>query len=237
VIRKAITLQHYLKTIFMKKRSSILVQIFFMLLGTLHTMAQLNPAAKKILGSSPVTANMQTMEVRIDDINEWLCPTAVLRGDREFNGNGPEIKVEVKLRIDNDKAKLFADIYFWAKETKHDWSTTEGTWTRLVYQAPIGKEIAEIVSEKISRTAYTSSRGGAAGEIGGLVSDGVVFGVRVRDDWYDVGPPAEGKLVKTFYIKSDTPGDDISTDDNCDGDTKIAKIEFNPVKVRLTNKQ
>lgn len=51
-----------------------------------------------------------------------------------------------------------------------------------------------------------------------------------------VVPPIEGTLVKFFHIVGDTGGDDISTDNNCNDDTRIEKIEFFPVKVLFANR-
>ena len=47
-------------------------------------------------------------------------------------------------------------------------------------------------------------------------------------------PPVEGTLVKYFYIVGDTGGEDISSDDNCNDDTRIHKIEFFPVRLELS---
>ncbi len=98
--------------------------------------------------------------VRVDDIDEWLCPKAVVRGDREFDGHGPRIKCNVSLRIGDEGRALYAEIYFWAKETVHDWSETERRWSKKVYDAPIGKRITQIVSDRESRTQFISPAAG-----------------------------------------------------------------------------
>lgn len=101
-------------------------------------------------------ASLGISTIKLEDINEWLVPSKLVRGDREFGGNGPRIKSEVKLRIGDEGTKLYADVSFWAQETVHDWSTTEGNWSKLVYEAPYGKKITEIVSETASRTQFVS---------------------------------------------------------------------------------
>ncbi len=110
------------------------------------------------VGSNNNASNEQT--ITLDDIDEWLCPNRLTRGDREFDGHGPRIKSEVKLRISNDGTSLWADITFWAQETQQDWSTAEGSWTRKVYDAPYGKRITAIRSDKASRTQFISPPGG-----------------------------------------------------------------------------
>lgn len=98
--------------------------------------------------------------IRLEDMSEWLCPKAVLRGDREFDGHGPKIKCNVNLRIGDGGSALYADIYFWAKETVHDWSETERRWSKKVYEAPLGKRITQIVSDRASRTQFISPAAG-----------------------------------------------------------------------------
>ncbi len=97
---------------------------------------------------------------QLENIEEWLCPNALIRGDREFDGHGPKIKCEAKLRIGDDGTELFADIYLWAQETQHDWSTTERRWSKKVYDAPNGKRIESISSSNFSKTQFISPPGG-----------------------------------------------------------------------------
>ena len=98
--------------------------------------------------------------VALENINEWLCPNKLLRGDREFDGNGPVIKAEVRLRISPSKEEIWADITMNAKETKHDWSEGEGKWSKKVFEAPYGKKIKTILSDKASRTRFVSPKAG-----------------------------------------------------------------------------
>jgi hypothetical protein len=87
-----------------------------------------------------------------------LCPIGNSKGDAEFDGNGPHIKCSVRIRIGRDSASLLADIYFWAQETKSDWSTTEGKWTRKIYTAPRGTKILKIISDNYSFTELVSCK-------------------------------------------------------------------------------
>ncbi|RCR66306.1 hypothetical protein [Larkinella punicea] len=98
--------------------------------------------------------------IRLENINEWLCPNQRTRGDGEFDGHGPRIKSEVKLRLADGGRAIYADITFWAQETQHDWSTAEGRWTRKVYDAPYGKRIVRILSDQASRTQFISPPAG-----------------------------------------------------------------------------
>ncbi len=214
----------------------------------------------------PATENNIGTTINLEDINEWLCPNKLVRGDREFDGHGPKVKCEVKLRIGPRGASLLADISFSAIETVHDWSTTEGKWTKTVYEAPSGKKITAILSDKASRTQFISPPGGFQFLAPGAdvarvlytfldntdVKSAVLkaFGYGPEDKsalsalvkgTIDNGntvvqvPPTEGTLVKFFHIVGDTGGPDISDDTNCNDDTRIVKLEFFPVKVKMAD--
>lgn len=209
---------------------------------------------------------MGIQTVKLEDINEWLCPSRLTRGDREFDGHGPRIKSEVKLRISPSGTQLIADISFWAQETQHDWSTTEGNWSKVVYDAPYGKKITEIISDKASRTQLISPPGGFQFLVPGTDVARVLYAFLDATDiksavmaahgakpeeksvlsalvkgTIDNGntvvrvPAVEGTLVKFFHIVGDTGGNDVSDDDNCNDDTRIVKIEFFPVKIKMIN--
>lgn len=193
-------------------------------------------------------------------------PKDLLRGDREFDGHGPRIKCEVSLSIGDGGKALYADIYLWAQETTHDWSTTEGRWRKKVYDAPYDKTITEINSDHASRTQFISPPGGfqllVPGSdvaatvngfldgVGGSITNAVLasFGIPPGDfrrvaslitGYINNGntvvrlPAIEGTLVRFFNIVGDTGGADISNDDNCNDDTRIVKLEFNPVTVTM----
>jgi hypothetical protein len=215
-------------------------------------------------GAIKVTPPIIETTIQLEDINEWLCPNRLVRGDREFDGNGPVVKSEVKLRIGGNGTELWADITFNAKETKHDWSETDGRWSKKVYDVPYGKKITQILTDKASRTKFISPKAGFQLLVPGSdlasvlhtfldkepISSSVFAAHGIRNSNKEqfsrliTGalnngntvvrmPAVEGALVKFFYIVGDTGGEDISTDNNCNDDTRIVKIEFFPVRVNL----
>ena len=114
--------------------------------------------------AKPNLSNVKTTspgeKIRLENITEWLCPQSLLRGDREFDGHGPRVKCEVKIRLAANGKEIWADLNLSAKETVHDWSTTEGQWSVKVYDAPYGKTISKILSETASRTEFLSQPAG-----------------------------------------------------------------------------
>lgn len=139
----------------MKRTIMLLCSVLIMV----HIQAQESPQPVRTIKSN-AQIKLPPTTVTVDDITEWLCPKKLIRGDREFDGNGPLIKAEVKLRLAANGRELWADISFNAKETKHDWSETEGRWSKKIYDAPYGKKIKTIVSDKASRTKFVSPKAG-----------------------------------------------------------------------------
>jgi hypothetical protein len=82
-----------------------------------------------------------------DHIDEApLVPKQKLgNGDREFGGNGPHMTASARVFISPDKRQIKATIGFRARETKHDWSETQGEWTRTIFTAPAGKKIKQLL--------------------------------------------------------------------------------------------
>lgn len=136
-----------------------------------------------------------------------LVPKHV-HGDREFGGNGPDVKASVKIYIlSTDKTKINARIYLNAKETRANWTEATGSWARTIMKAPSGYEFVEILSDKRSEAAY-------------------------RDHNHDIDRPQVmgGNLVRTFEIMGDTPGNDVG---NNTSDDVFMNIYFNKVKYTL----
>lgn len=134
-----------------------------------------------------------------------LCPNHI-NGDREFNGNGPDVEANAELRID-DARKIYVDLFLHEKETKHDWTECQGDWTKLIYTAPNGWEIKSIKTDMISTTSY-----------------------RDTDHSLDVPVVSGGDLVKRFEIIGDTHGLDVG---NCTSGDAYMNVYFNDVRVEI----
>ena len=188
------------------------------------TLKKFNPKLKPVPG----------LYVKLDSSAQVLpatigpyCPKKLLGGDREFDGHGPEIWAWIKLEVRNQNT-LVATVYMHARETVNDWSETEGTWEKVVYTAPAGYTISQLVSGKYSEVHYVSRPGVSAFTPAGLRS---VLGSTAGSDV----PFKDDGLVARWNIVGDTAGDDISTDDDCHDDTQVA-IQLNTVKLKLHRK-
>lgn len=104
------------------------------------------------------------------------------RGDREFDGNGPDITVSVNLL--NFGTSVVARVYMKAVETESDWTTGEGTKDFVIYNADPGKRIEAIVSPISAFFSY-------------------------RDTDHDMDEfPGSGPIFK-FHFSGDDDGDDV----------------------------
>lgn len=147
--------------------------------------------------------------IKLEDITEWLCPQALVRGDREFDGHGPKVKCNVTLGLRNNNTEIWAKIVFEAKETVHDWSTTTATWNVKVFTTPFGKKIQKFASDVFSRTEFISPAAGAQFLIPGsdlkrglsVFFDGQVIAGAVLAAHglpFDATPAMAAQLVKTY---------------------------------------
>ena len=151
-----------------------------------------------------------------------LCPNRHTRGDREFNGNGPRINITTTLSIQNNQSEIWVNIDYKAEETEKDWSTVVGNWDYKVYTAPSGKKIKDIIQDKTTLFEHMSGRSGIQ-LIANLVStDGNVVSSIEKGYW---------SAIREIKVVGDTGGDDISTDGDCNDDTRIEEINFRQLYV------
>lgn len=133
------------------------------------------------------------------------CPEHI-NGDREFDGNGPKVEANATLRV-VDNRKVYVDMYLHERETKSDWTECEGKWSELVYKAPNGWVISNIITDMISTTSYTDI-----------------------DHRLDIPEVSGGRLVKKFEIMGDTRGLDVG---NCTAGDAYLNVFFNEVRLEI----
>ncbi len=153
-----------------------------------------------------------------------VCPKNLIKGDREFaTGTHRDIfnrvteldhkmgiTVSVELSLANNNTEIWAKVNLVAEEQGGDGTKTDGVWNQKVYQAPAGKSIRNFVSLSAAYSYFESN-------------------VNRRSFYADSKYTSE--IIDYYEIIGDTMGDDVSTDDDCNDDTRIDKIKFNPIWV------
>lgn len=137
-------------------------------------------------------------------ITEALCPTKI-GGDREFDGNGPNVTASAVLFTSADQKELWAHIELHVKETKSDWSEAQGGWDLPVWPGKLNAKITGFTPAGPSTTEY-----------------------RDRNHQLDIPSIGGSALVQRFEILGDTGGDDIG---NCTLDDVYVKVFFNQIQV------
>lgn len=177
------------------------------------------------VSTAPIARPRPVMMERPFDVRTYrpaaigpFCPKALLAGDREFGGNGPEMWVRASVAVTADEA-LELTVSLRARETAHDWSETSGTWTRRL--TPPEMKVKRILSGTRSEAYWVDD-----------VPAPVETLASLRDWHYSPVAPETGTLVRTFDLRGDTPGGDISEDDNCSNDTAVRLI-FNEMQLEV----
>lgn len=133
-----------------------------------------------------------------------LCPRHV-NGDREFSGNGPEVRANAYLFTTNRGKDLKVRVYLKARETKRNWTTAERSWTFPIWSAPFGKKIVGWTPNGTARTHYVD-----------------------QNHQLDIPSITGSNLVRRFEIKGDTKGNDVG---NCTHDDVYMNVHFQPVSI------
>lgn len=165
------------------------------------------------------------------DITTAIVPTRVLEGDREFDGNGPILDTRVELTIERSGRAIFANVTFSAREDGGDGSLTEIGPVRFEvwrWNPSDSHFVLSINSPTVSTISHHSAPGC------GLLGCGVLGPSEDGGLIVTVAPDTPGP-VRDITLLGDTTGDDISTDDNPEGDTSIRGIRFNPIEVTMVS--
>lgn len=117
--------------------------------------------------------------------NEITLQPDRIEGDGDFNGHGPHVQTWVKL--DTRPDLITATVYMYARETKSDWTTVEGSETRELYRPPAGWRVERVIGMRSAEHSFT---------------DG--------DHDLDRFGLGSGLLAELFYV-GDTSGDEAGT--------------------------
>ncbi|MEM8800775.1 MAG: hypothetical protein AAGF15_11930, partial [Pseudomonadota bacterium] len=176
-----------------------------------------------------------------------LTPTRLIRGDREFGGNGPRIDVRVQFIAKKHGAQIDARVTMRAAELGGDGSETRQTF----YDFPVwhsgGKPIRVTrILQPDWRVSFTSPRGQNPFAARGSCRDAqvtprgflpsVTVTCRTEDGGHFIVVRDRGP-IRQMLLMGDTSGDDISTDNNPRGDTGIRGIKFGTLPVEVLQKR
>ncbi|MCA9528047.1 MAG: membrane dipeptidase, partial [Myxococcales bacterium] len=130
-----------------------------------------------------------TFEVEVElPPTSWLCDLRLVRGDREFGGNGPHIVASVFVGPGLDGRSVGARIQLRAEEAPGD-TIAEGTWIQPIWTAPAGQRVVELLSPPRAAADFTSRGHGLQ----------------------DIRPPQLiGGAAQRLEIYGDTAGTDVS---------------------------
>lgn len=132
-------------------------------------------------------------------------------GDCEFDGHGPYVTIKTSIYISESSnyTQIYAHVYFQAIEDRWDWTETKISKDYLLWTAPYGYVITDIISDRTSTAFYHDN----------------------NHDW-DYPQVENGTLVKTFKVMGDTWGDDACN--HVYGEDVSLDIYFNPITIRLS---
>lgn len=182
---------------------------------------------EKCTGAAAAMNNVRTETEQVFSIASegMLCPL-LTKGDREFAGHGPDVNCTVTLKITPDKTAVDAVITMTASETGGGDTEAKGFWTRRVYTAPGGTKIVRIDGAVFSAARFVSA--GAGSEFGSC-NEGIVY------DSQKGQINITGSVIKSIVMVGDTGGPDVTANPNdCRCDTKISRIDFNPIKIIIS---
>lgn len=180
-------------------------------------------------GGVPTDSRFTAMALRshgVVDARTWggttptgavICPSELIGGDREFGGNGPEVRVNASVGPSADRSRLELNVTFWSTELRPDFSQTVGRLTRTLFVAPPGRAVGVVLTDPSDMRAITGS--------GSPVCCG-------NESWLEE-TYSGADLIQMISAVGDTDGDDISTDANCANDTRLQQLRLNQIRFVL----
>ncbi len=120
-------------------------------------------------------------------------------GDRDFWGHGPSVTGTVRVAVTEGKGQIIAFINIRLAETGGDGSAAEINETRLIYNAPAGKQISRIITPANTTTEFNTllSRGGLS-RISGVSRQGPVHHLMINGD--GSGPDIGNNTVDDSHV-------------------------------------
>ncbi len=123
----------------------------------------------------------------------------LVRGDREFDGNGPIVNSSVNLI--NTGREVIARVHMYARETRSDYTTGSGSKDFVIYSSDQDKTIEAIVTPTESSFSYIDNN-------------------HNMDEFAGSGP------VRKFKFMGDTDGDDVGYNTRVEIDFNNVRVQL-----------
>lgn len=111
-----------------------------------------NELLSSIAVIQPSTPICKSKEVSYDRNTKLTYTPPHTRGDKEYDGHGPDIWSRVEWL--NRTSSIDVSTYMKAKETKSDWTTAEGSKTITYYTPPAGWKIKRIIGSTLTTDQF-----------------------------------------------------------------------------------
>ncbi|MFY7841042.1 MAG: hypothetical protein ACOVP7_12245 [Lacibacter sp.] len=203
------------------------VLIVWLLCTTLFAQSQVNPSTSKIINSnSPalLTAKEYTLyKLR----TELFIPAFKSGGDKDFGGNGPQMKITCQLMISSDRKQILAVLYMSAKETKDNWTLAEGSKTISLFRCNPNQTIESLgeTSGYSKMEINVTDNNGHDDQF--FLADGQPAVTRAQNSfWYLANAINHTSAVELVRVVGDVNGEDA-------GVRAGVELFFAPLKVKI----
>ncbi|HEV8084209.1 MAG TPA: C39 family peptidase [Chitinophagaceae bacterium] len=142
------------------------------------------------------------------------------KGDKDFDGHGPNITCSVNIGIATDKKHLLAKINMQASESESDWTTCEGEEKVIIFSCDDGQEISKISSPISSKVFYTDNDH----EEDFVISDIGETNTNAQNNNWELIKHNNTDLVRFYRFMGDVGGDEAGTQTG-------VEVFFNPISI------
>lgn len=212
-----------LKNIFMK----VVITFFSLILLCFATIAQVNPSVKPI-GKLNNQALLKPFDYTFHKLKtRFYVPPFKSGGDKDFHGNGPQVRVTCQLMISADRKQLIAVVYMQAKENRDNWTTAEGTATIPVFICNPSQTIQQInAATGFSKMDITVTDNNGHDDQFFLPNGAAAITRAQNSNWEVENGFQHASGVELVRIVGDTNGDEAGTRTG-------VEIFFSPLSLKL----
>lgn len=223
----------------MKSFLSILSTIVFAVVS-LTAKAQINPAVQKPI--APRTDAFKSYDYTFHKLKTgFFVPPFKSGGDRDFGGNGPQMRITCQLLISADRKQLLAVVYMQAKEIKDNWTMAEGSVTIPVFTCNPTQTIQQInAATGFSKMDITAVDNNGHDDQFFLANGRAAVTRAQNSNWRVENGYQDPSGVELVRLVGDTNGDEAGTKTGVEIffsslSLKITGSPINEVQLGLTN--